>query len=346
MPSNSSSDSQWRNLYEAAVKIKQLAPWEWMDESDVFGVQDPDTGKLGFVSVMGAAGEHFAAAVYLGAEGLYGFWDLQFENQESLPERVLEVPQLQASFEDREELDKIDRDLMKKLGFKFRGSNAYPMFRSIKPGFYPWHLEDDEIRILTHALEQTLDVAPRFRDDPSLLTEEEDDEDLYLVRVSRRENKNIIWEDQLTRVPPPEPSLIPIPMNLEELENLKRLPPSGLSLEIDFFMLPSPVAESKGDRPFFPYMLLMVDAVSGMILGTNILKPDPTLPAMWGLIPMHVAHSLAQIGVIPKEIAVRSSTLLDQLLEKLALELNIKIKSSTRLRSLDQAKDAFFHTLM
>jgi hypothetical protein len=53
------TNEQWRRLYEAAVGVKELAPWEWMTETDVFGVQDPETQEIGFVSVMGALGEHF-----------------------------------------------------------------------------------------------------------------------------------------------------------------------------------------------------------------------------------------------------------------------------------------------
>lgn len=36
-----------RRLYQAAMRVKELAPWEWMDEADIFGVQDPETGELG-----------------------------------------------------------------------------------------------------------------------------------------------------------------------------------------------------------------------------------------------------------------------------------------------------------
>jgi hypothetical protein len=35
------TNEQWRRLYEAAVGVKELSPWEWMTETDVFGVQDP-----------------------------------------------------------------------------------------------------------------------------------------------------------------------------------------------------------------------------------------------------------------------------------------------------------------
>ena len=51
--------------------------------------------------------------------------------------RVLEIPQLQASFEDRGHLQKEDRDVIKKLGLKFRGANSWPMFRNYAPECSP-----------------------------------------------------------------------------------------------------------------------------------------------------------------------------------------------------------------
>src|SRR5215216_6837141 len=58
------TNEQWRRLYEAAVGVKELAPWEWMTETDVFGVQDPETEEIGFVNVMGMLGEHFGVSLY------------------------------------------------------------------------------------------------------------------------------------------------------------------------------------------------------------------------------------------------------------------------------------------
>ena len=80
-----------KQLYRAAVRVKELAPWDWMDESDIFGVQNPETGELGFVSIMGMAGEHFAIGLYQGAEGLYGFWDLESEGFMANPRQLLEM---------------------------------------------------------------------------------------------------------------------------------------------------------------------------------------------------------------------------------------------------------------
>lgn len=141
-----------------------------MDETEIFGVQYPETNELGFVSLMGMAGEHFAVPVYQGAEGLYGIQGFASEVEAGTanPEELFDIPQLQASFENRDQLDRQDREVIKKLGLKFRGAYAWPMFRSYRPGYMPWFVTAEEALRLTYALSQTLEVAPRVKDDPEL----------------------------------------------------------------------------------------------------------------------------------------------------------------------------------
>ena len=59
---------EWKRLYDLMAQVKKAAPWDWMEEGDIFGIQMPETKELGFISVMGALGEHFAVAVYQGAK--------------------------------------------------------------------------------------------------------------------------------------------------------------------------------------------------------------------------------------------------------------------------------------
>ena len=222
MAENSPSLEEWRRLYEASVAVKALAPWEWMTEDIIFGVQSPDTDQIGFVSVMGMLGEHFAIAVYLGAKGLYGFWAVEAEAEGDYPEHILEIPQLQASWEDRNTLRPEDRAIIKELGLKFRGRNEWPMFRSYRPGYAPWFLEAEEARFLADVLEQALDVIERLDKDQTLL--ELEDEESYLVRVPHRQGSSVVWEDRTVRVPPPDPAAIRMVMNVELLEALKSWP--------------------------------------------------------------------------------------------------------------------------
>lgn len=328
---NAPSLEEWQRLYGLMAQIKELAPWEWMEESDIFGVQIPETEELGFVSVMGALGEHFAVAVYQGAKGLGGFWNMQLQGPKLTPEFVLQIPQLQASFEDREMITKEERDIMKALGLKYRGTNAWPQFRSYRPGCFPWHIEKNEASVLNNALEQLLQVAPRFKEDPDLFEPTEIEHD-YLVRVQNAGK----WEDRVKHIAFREERTLELQMNEEALEHLRKLMPGKLTLEIDLHMMDEPLQEKPKERPYFPFMLMLADHDSGMILGFDLLTPLPSLEDMWSEVPALVVEKLAE-GFPPKEIQVKDD-MLYLLLQPVAGELGIRIRKQSRLKMIDHAR--------
>ena len=189
------------------------------------------------------------------------------------------------------------------------------------------------------SLEQLADVAPRFREDSSLL--EPFDGEGYLLRAPRREGETLLWEDASTGIPPLDAPPIEVEMEESKLEALGRLPRRGVRLEVDFFMIPTPV-QDEGDRPYFPHMLLTVDTVSGMILGSELLKPFPSQESMWGSVPEGLADQLSGVGLLPKKVSV-DSELLFQLLEPLA-GVGFELELSPTLPGLDKVRDDLLQT--
>ena len=322
---------QWKTLYHLAAQVKELAPWDWMDEDDIFGFRMPETGELGFVSVMGTLGEHYAVAIYQGIKGLGGFWSMQELGPKLTPEEILQIPQLQASFEDREIITDQDREIMKKLGLKFRGRNAWPQFRSYRPGCLPWYLERAEAEMLVTGLEQTLDVAPRFKEDPDLLFPTDSDDD-YLVRV----NEDGTWKDSQMYIEPVYRQDLNLQMNFHALEALQAMMPGDATVEVDFAMFSEPVQENRKERPYFPFMLMLAEHESGFILASDLLTPLPSLESMWEQVPMKVVESLANV-LAPKEIQVQDE-FLQVLLQPLGQMLGINIKKVKRLTAANRAK--------
>lgn len=270
---------KWGELYKAAIEFKKLKPWEWMYDSDLFGVQNPQSGEIGYCCVMGAIGEHYALAVYTGSRGLQSYWDLAgMEPDFSEDDALYDQKCLQLSFEDRDMLQKKDIDIIKKLGLTFRGKNNWPLFRDYAPGLFPWFLKNEDIEYLTVAIQQAINVCWRVKTNPGLIEPPPEkggmDDDYYFVRVAEKENSTLVWRDKwLTPKPFEEEEIGAVPPDQIRIHKiLKTAEQTNLVWEFDSFYLPEPTVERKNDRPYFPVALLWGDQSSDLILATDLVK--------------------------------------------------------------------------
>ncbi len=321
---------EWRRLYRAAVSIRELAPWEWMADSDLFAVRNPETGEVGYCAIMGGLGEVFALAVFLGTGGLDSYRRLQ--EGELKPgdfQAITHMHCLLASFEDQSSLDKGDLAVIRELGLKFRGRHAWPQFRSYRPGYAPWYVTGPEARFLAIALEQAVDVAGRVRKGLDLF--EGVDEDLVLVR--ERDNATRTWQDAWR--PLPSLSLTPQPEAALDEARLRQIKerlgaPQG-TWEVDIFPLPA-LIEEPGRRPWYPRAWLCVDKDTGLVIGTATLESwrpsGECQEAFLGI--LEKAPSLAEVLQVSKEAR--------ELLAPLARSLGIRIQERRRLAALERAR--------
>jgi len=339
----SSLTDAWKRLYHLADQIQELAPWQWMDEDQLFGVEFPGSEAVGFVSVMGTLGQHRAVTVYLGTEGLQGFWKAEGpESEDGDPTDIFHVPQLMASFEQKSQLERRDREQVRGLGLSYGGGRRWPLFRSHRPGYHPWFLEPAEVEMLSLALEQTLDVARRAREDASLL-EVGEDPDIYLVRAPRRAERELVWEDRHASIPMEPINVVPA-IDRTTFAALRRLERAGKELEVDCMAAPVRIGPP-GTRPQWPHLLMAVDAESGLILGTEFLEAVQGLPALWSQIPARLLSILASSGMRPASIRVRSSLYRD-LLRPILRELGMKVSMRPELPAIEAVKESFFEFLM
>jgi hypothetical protein len=307
-----------------------------MEETDLIGIENPETREIGFISVMGGVGEYEAVALYLGPEGFYGFIDFVADESAAV-DSVVEHPHLQAAFSERKYLEKWDRDLIKQLGVKLTG--AQPMFRSYRPGYLPWFVTLMEARFLIHGLSQTLHVATSVRDkaQPFHPTGRVD-KNGYLMRVSRRTESGVIWEDQVWQIPRPKREPIRAIVDSGTQERLKRIRQSELDLEVDVFLAPGKIGKP-GERPLALYLLMVADSDSGFILGAEAMAAENSLAAMRASVPNSLAKVLLQNQVVPGRLIVRSEWLRN-LLKFFTQTLNIELRHSDELPSIDEAVDS------
>jgi hypothetical protein len=334
MTDNAPTTQEWARLYDAAIRVKALAPWTWMTSTEFFAVRNPETDEIGYVSVMGELGEHLAVALYLGAEGLWGLLRMEGSDEEyAPPEDILSTPHLQAAFMDRNDLTDQDRAQIKALGLKFRGRQAWPWFRSFRPGYFPWYLEAHEARFLAVALEQLLAVAERLKRGESFLNEDGS----LLIRVAGQEGDALVWKDgrQAEPPPPPEPMTLRFRLDPELLAALRAKDAWIPAVEIDLVFVQGGFGE-RGTRPRVAFELLIVEAAHGFIIGCEWLVADPDLATVYEQFPGAILRQLAALGVRPEVVRARSDILLD-LLDEIADDLGFEVEACDELPYVDEA---------
>lgn len=334
------SRDEWKALHDAAEAFKRIRPWAWMDDIDLFGVQNPEDGEIGYCCVMGAAGEVFGLSVYLGTEGLMTYLDVVSGEVEMESEDILFAQKaLTATFEDREELEEQDLKVIKELGLKFRGRNAWPQFRSHLPGYVPWYLTGEQVRFLTLVLEQAAEVAGRFRQSPELL--EGGNEAHIFVRVPTKGEKQFIWKDAWV-MPEPwrNPKITVPPLDEIRIRRITKNSKKGQGdWEIDTFHFPGAVAE--GERPYYPCLTIVVDRGTGLILGFWLNAPWEC----YSDFQEQVLDLLEQGKTLPGTIMLCSKELFD-LLKPIASSLKIGLKQVESLEGVGGVREALIRDLL
>ncbi len=320
--------ADWKELYEAAAEFGKIGCWNWMWDSDMFGVQDTETGEIGYCCVMGRLKQYFALALYLGSEGLEGYLKVQRGDiAKNDPEFVHVQKCLMSSFEDKDFLEKQDKEITRKLKLKFRGKKSWPFFRNYSPGYYPAPLKKSEAKFLALALRQAKEVCLRFKKYPYILAPPR--EGFYLVRFfSKKKN---IWENRWMKPLPLEKKKIEPHFDEILLEKVKHEITWHKGVwEVDYFYAPFPVHD--GEIPYNPRLILFADHESGFVMGHHTQKPEESISELSN----RFLEMIEKAGYLPKETIVKKEDAL-KLIKPVASELGIKIRITKKLKMIEEA---------
>ena len=265
---------QLRQLHGKFGEFWDASPWQALDDLDVVAVEHPSGRYTGYCSVLGSAFGEYGLAVSIGDEGLSGHLDLVNDDVDpESPEGFDRMNALIAVRGDRESQNESEIAAMRRAGLRYRGRGTWPIFRSLRPGYLPWRLDEDEAVFLTSALGNMTDVASRVSSG-DLVLYGGDDPNLMLARVFR----DGVWIDQWKRYPEP---VTPVPApEYHDPERLRRISlsiPGGSAVwEIGVFHVRTPVQEERGSRPYFPTMALAVDLGRSLTVGVKLLGASPS----------------------------------------------------------------------
>jgi len=334
------TDAEWRDLYAAANALRKSACWMWMEDGDIFAVQDPVSRQNYFCSIMGGGGTEFGVVAYRGHNGFRVLQQLLMIDNEiqdaALSEDLMFIQDaLSCTFDDREDLDKNDLAVIRRLGLKYRGRGEWPLFRDYKPGLVPWFLTGPQCVTLTHILGQAVAVAMECKKSGTadILFGPKDE---LTLRVARKTEGGLAWSSRFMNEKDGRAESLTIELSDQLLvQKLKKLPAQKRkSWELDRFYLPAPIHDRA--RPYYPQMLAIVDHEDGMALSAEILPSGaPAEMAADELIDV-----MLKSGAKPRRILVKQESMAI-LLEEFCEQIGIELRMTARLLRITELRQGF-----
>lgn len=319
---------QWRELYEAATKIKELKPWEKFWDMDLIGIKYGEEEDTVFFSILGRGGECYGIAVYEGYEGLNSFLMLAMQQHMNLSAEYAMFNQrnITCYWGNRDELTDKQRKIIKDLGYSYRGKNQWLYFLSFEPGYYPYNLDSEEVVRLSVYF-QDLERALKYYDDANVKVDFESG-NMFLFSYGKDKKT---WNFGEAPLPFTSFQFGNLLITDEELlANLSKAPKSRAVLEADISVMGARIDDKKYSRPANPALALLGDAASGTIISFEMTEPDDD--PMVVLAEM-VVHFIFQYGA-PKEIRV-TNVIVEAGLEQICEVCGIKLRRVKRLHGLD-----------
>ena len=320
---------EWRALYEAAMAVEELKPWETFYDMDLFTL-DGGWEKEVYVSILGKSGECYGITIYEGLDGLNDFMMLTLSDRMNIPSDFAMACQnnLTCYWGNREELSAEQRRIVKELGHKFRGKNQWLYFLSFKKGYFPYNMDQDEVRRMTSYLTVLKDAVLYYQENKIKVKFDAKETFYYSVK-----GKKATGEAQplpFTGYNFPVLTLT----DEETLEELRNSEKCRAVLEADIISLNAGVKDEKYDRPANPWLCLLADAQSGLMLAAEMTGPkeDEKIILAEELLAFILQHGA------PKEVRVRS-VLTAAILEEICSESGIKLRRVKRLPHMEEFMD-------
>lgn len=280
-----------------------------------------------YVSILGKNGNCYGITIYEGLDGLNDFMMLAFSEQMNIPSDFAMSCQnnLTCYWGNREELSAEQYRIVKDLGYKFRGKNQWLYFLSFKKGYFPYNMDQDEVRRMTDYLTLLKEAIGYYRDKQVKVRFDEEETYYYTT-----DGKNVTGEAH------PLPFTghnFPV-LNLtdeEVLEEIRTADKCAVVLEADIVSLNSSVQDEKYDRPANPYLCLLAEARSGLMLAAEMSGPEEDEKIV---LAETLLSFIAKAGA-PEEVRVRN-VLIEAVLEQICKEAGIKLRRVKRLHSVEE----------
>lgn len=317
---------QWRKLYEVAVRLKEMKPWEELWDMDLITILTSDEEEPCVCSIMGKGGKCLGIGSYLGFKAISDFL-LMVDSNKMPPHQLIRYQNNLTCFVgDREELTSKERGIIKDLGLKFRGNNNWIYFRAFEPGYIPYMPDEKQVLKLTEILQHLFMAIKAMHNGIKV--------DFVggntLLRRFDKERK--LWINYEAPVIMPKVKC-PAPVLNDELlmKRLSNQESTKAKLELDIAYLNSSVNDKKYDKPVLPRLCILADIKTGILLDQTMVElEDEDIDIVLNTL----FNYILQRGK-PKTIYIRD-IYIHSILFDVCKKLEIDLKINQNLKNIDR----------
>jgi hypothetical protein len=315
-----------------ASDLYGLLPWRVLDEDNLIVVRDSVSGELCYCSVMGALGEVLSMHAYIGAEGLRQFRKVEAEVFADPAEFFVYTHCVYVEFVPKAELLRQDRELLGFLGHPQGRGLASPIFRTMRPGYLPWFVTEDEARALAECIRGVIEICAAVVSRKSVKFWERADIYPMVTRIEGPEPRYHV--EMIQSILPPEPPVAPVRLDEETLLAVrgKDYAVRGV-MELDLTYSAAAIRK-KGERNSCAAIAIAVDAGSGMVLAPEVA--DASIPAGDTLAKVFL-KAIQTSRALSREVRVRSQRLKDSL-TAIMESLGVAVRVARKLSAADEAR--------
>lgn len=216
------------------------------------------------------------------------------------------------------------RDIIKQLGYDYRGRNKWLYFQSYKEGYYPYNLNQREVQEITVILQYLIKAIEYYRDHQIQVDFSEAQAYQYSF-----DKKTDSWKGKAIRLPQTSYKFEELKLTDEEIiGELKKAKKCDAILEVDLYYMTAAINDPEYERPMLPRLYLLADHQSGMLIHYDMVNPGENISH---LLADALLSFILQYG-IPKRIIFRNritAAVLNHICEicGIFMEMNPKLKA-------------------
>ncbi|MFM2375692.1 MAG: hypothetical protein RLZZ165_789 [Bacteroidota bacterium] len=328
--------SKWRELILFAHSFSLESPWEWVDDTQVFGVIDPATGEKVYCSVTGRSSDFKALCMYPGKTGWRSY--LQLGDTIGVDLHVSEIMYgihcLLITFLPPTKAEPDDHHLIRHAGISsIKGWPWVPSFRSNLPSYFPKSPNLREVDMMCAVVPQALALLADLQGSAEFLPAEGlDDQGRLLFSVPAADGSG--WKrawlapDNAIDFSPPT-----VQLSQKEIDQCRRLPLEEAMWLMEVFHIPAATINDEEEVPFFPRVVVLFDIEVQEFRGVKLLSPS----GFPGLVGESLVDMMVQQGLLPNNLIVSNRNNLI-LLRGFCKELGIEIHLEDSLNLIPELR--------